>query len=183
MVETQAGRTNKTVLIRAIAGEVLFIARQILNPPPHLEQEGDQLLRGTKRLNAKKVAQWEQEIQEEDREVEETALSLRETGAEAGFPNTREDTSDESGTPTSHRRRRLLAAHHKEFIGEDGDEDESCQMAMGRPNNSGTSSSSPNMGAPGDVAEGADFNDTGEDGTTVRLQTDWTLIKKRRIRT
>ena len=51
--------------------------------------------------------------------------------------------SEESGTPTSHRRRRLLAEHHTDFIGEDprDDEDQSCLMAMGRADSEGTSSS------------------------------------------
>ena len=49
------------------------------------------------------------------REVEEAAMSLRETGGEATL-------EDETQSPTtssnSHRRRRALAAHHKDFIGE-----------------------------------------------------------------
>ena len=61
VVETQAGTSNESVLIRAIAGEVHAVARHLLNSPPHLEQEGESLLRGTKRLLAGEVVQWEQQ--------------------------------------------------------------------------------------------------------------------------
>ena len=73
LVETQSGRTDETViLIRAIAGEIYSIAREILDSPPHhLEQEGDQFFRGTKRLHAGEVVEWEQATQEENQEVEE----------------------------------------------------------------------------------------------------------------
>ena len=98
-------------------GEIHSVAREILHSPPHLEQEGERLLRGTKRLYAGEVAQWQQ-VEDEGCEIEETACSLRETGEYDGFHTAPDEESDESGTETSHRRRRMLAGHHKEFIGE-----------------------------------------------------------------
>ena len=66
------------MLIRAIAGEVHTVARHLLHSPPHLEHEGESLLRGTKRLLVGEVAQWEQQVQDEEREVEETTIALHE---------------------------------------------------------------------------------------------------------
>ena len=66
--------------------------------------------------------------------MEETAIPLRETGGEDGSPNTKDTTSEESGTPTSHKRR-----------------------------SEGTSSSSPNMNHMGDEAGGEGHNGTGEE--------------------
>ena len=57
VVEAQTRRTNETRLIRAIAGEVHSIARTVLLSPPHLELEGKQLQRGSKRLHGGDVAQ------------------------------------------------------------------------------------------------------------------------------
>ena len=56
-------------------------------------------------------------------------MTMMETGGEE--PS--EEGSQDS-TPDSHRRRRLLAAHHKDFIGEDSrkSDNENCLMAMGR---------------------------------------------------
>ena len=86
-----------------------------------------------------------EQVREEEQEVEETAMSLEETGGEDAHDSV-------ARSPTSstncHRRRRMLAMHHKEFIGEDdgGTDDEHCLMAMGRY----ASSSSSQDGAPPD---------------------------------
>ena len=57
VIETEGGRTAETFLIRTIAGEIHNIARHILYRS-QLEEEGEQLQRGTKRLSAAEVIQW-----------------------------------------------------------------------------------------------------------------------------
>ena len=120
VIEAQGGRTNETSLDS--------VARHLLHQR-QLEDEGDQLRRGTKRLSAAEVVQWERHLADNEQEEEETAMTMMETGGEE--PS--EEGSQDS-TPDSHRRRRLLAAHHKDFIGEDSrkSDDENCLMAMGR---------------------------------------------------
>ena len=128
VIAAQGGRTNKTSLVRAIAGEIHSVARHLLHQR-QLEDEGDQLQRGTNRLSAAEVVQWERHLADNEQEEEETAMTMMETGGEE--PS--EEGSQDS-TPDSHRRRRLLTAHHKDFIGEDSrkSDDENCLMAMGR---------------------------------------------------
>ena len=98
VIETQMGRNNETVLIRPTAAEVHTVARQLLHTLPHLEHEGESLQRGTKRLLAGEVAQWQQQVQEEEMKIEETALALRETGEGATFRD--EEEGQSSGTDT-----------------------------------------------------------------------------------
>ena len=143
VIETQMGRNNETILVRAIAGEIHRIARHLLCHQQHLQEEGELLHRGTKRLSAEEVVQWEQQVREEEQEVEETAMTLEETGGE-DMPES--DAHSPTSTANSHRRRRMLAMHHKEFIGEDGGgtDDEHCLMAMERY----ASSSSSQNGEP-----------------------------------
>ena len=133
------GRTAETSLIWTMAGEIDNIARHILQQS-QLEEEGEQLQRGTKRLSAAEVAQWERHIADEEQEEEEATATLMETGEE---PRSEDDTR--SSTPNSHRRRRLLPAHHQDFIGEDGErsDDEQCLMAMGRYTSSSSSQDEP----------------------------------------
>ena len=139
VIETEMGRTAETSLIWTMAGEIHNIARHILQQS-QLEEEGEQLQRGTKRLSAAEVAQWERHIADEEQEEEEATATLMETGEE---PRSEDDTR--SSTPNSHRRRRLLAAHHQDFIGEDGErsDDEQCLMAMGRYTSSSSSQDEP----------------------------------------
>ena len=85
------------------------------------------------------------------------------------------DTAGESAQPSSsepdsqrsHRRRRLLAAYHKDFIGEhpkhDSHDDENCMMAMGRAS-SEAATSSPTSHPEDEVAA-----DGGEDQTGQNL--------------
>ena len=108
VIEAEGGRTNETSLVRAIAGEIHSVARHLLHQR-QLESEGDQLQRGTKRLSAAEVVQWERHLADNEQEEEETAMTMMETGGEE--PS--EEGSQDS-THDSHRRRRLLAAHHKE---------------------------------------------------------------------
>ena len=115
VIETQTGRNDETQLIRTIATEIHTIARQLLHQPD-LQDEGDNLRQGTKRLLSGEIAQWEQHVQDEEQEAEEMAMSLAETGEET--PQTNEGGSPASSAD-SHRRRRELAARHKEFVGED----------------------------------------------------------------
>ena len=77
-----------------------------------------------------------------------------------------EETSQDSGTDTSHRRRRMLAAHHKEFIGEDPreperEDDAQCLMAMERDSSPRSSSSGPNPVAAVDTLPEEDNNGRG----------------------
>ena len=139
VIETEMGRTAETSLIWTIAWEIHNIARHILHQS-QLEEEGEQLQRGTKRLSAAEVAQWERHIAGEEQEEEEATATLMETGEE---PRSEDDTR--SSTPNSHRRRRLLAAHHQDFIGEDGErsDDEQCLMTMGRYTSSSSSQDKP----------------------------------------
>ena len=124
------GRNDETQLIRTIAMEIHTIARHLLHQPD-LQEEGDNLRQGTKRLLPGEIAQWEQHVQDEEQEAEEMAMSLAETGEEPPQSSERKSLAS-SADP--HRRRRELAAHHKEFIGEDPHhtDDENCLMAMGR---------------------------------------------------
>ena len=130
VIETQTGRSDETKLIRTIAAEIHTVARHLLHQP-QLQEEGESLHRGTKRLLVGEVAQWEQQVQQEELEVEETAMSLIETGGEATLRD--EGQSSTPSSASSHRRRRALAEHHKDFIGEDteGIDDESCLMRWG----------------------------------------------------
>ena len=80
LIETQMGRNNETILVRTIASEVHTVAWQILHSTPQLENEGESLERGTKRLYAGEVAQWEQHMQDEETEVEEASMALLATG-------------------------------------------------------------------------------------------------------
>ena len=153
-IETQGGRTNETSLVRAIAGEIHSVARHLLHQR-QLEDEGDQLQRGTKRLSAAEVVQWERHLADNEQEEEDTATTMMETGGEE--PS--EEGSQDS-TPDSHRRRRLLAAHHKDFIVEDGrkSDDENCLMAMGRYDSN--SSSQEEVPPANDAAEAPAKEDT-----------------------
>ena len=139
VIETEGGRTAETFLIRTIAGEIHNIARHILYRS-QLEEEGEQLQRGTKRLSAAEIIQWEHHIEDEEQEEEEATATLMEAGEE---PRPEDDTR--SSTPNSHRRRRLLAAHHQDFIGEDGErsDDEQCLMAIRRYTSSSSSQDEP----------------------------------------
>ena len=118
VIETQLGRKNETTLVRTIAGEIHRIARQLLCHQQHLQEEGESLSRGIiiKRLSAEEVVQWEQQVRDEEDEVTETAMSLEETGGEDAQER---DAHSPTSTANSHRRRRMLPMHHKEFIGED----------------------------------------------------------------
>ena len=78
--------------------------------------------------------------QDEETEVEEATMALLETGEGTTF---REEDDQSSGTEDSHRRCRMLAARHKDHIGED-EGDGHCLMAMGRDISSRSSSSSHN---------------------------------------
>ena len=162
------GGNHETVLIRTIAAEIHTVARRLLHSLPHLERDGESLRRGTKRLLAGEVAQWEQQVQEEVMEIEETALALQETGEFDTAMD--EEASQGSRTDTSHRRRRALAAHHKHFIGEDPTEsndegDGHCLMAMERDISPRSSSSSPDPVVPGGhlPEEDSDNEDIGDD--------------------
>ena len=139
------GRSDETILVRTIAGEIHRIARHLLCHQEHLHEEGESLHRGTKRLSAEEIVQWEQHVREEEQEEEEAAMSMVETGGEEAQET---DVNSPASTVNSHRCRRLLAIHHKEFIGEDnGDtDDEHCLMAMERYD----SGSSSQDGAPPD---------------------------------
>ena len=81
VIETQGGRTNETSLVRAIAGEIHSVARHLLHQR-QLEDEGDQLQRGTKRLSAAEVVQWKRHLADNEQEEEETAMTMMETGGE-----------------------------------------------------------------------------------------------------
>ena len=150
----QTGRNDETQLVRTVAMEIHTIARHLLHHPD-LQDEGENLRQGTKRLLPGEIAQWEHHVQDEEQEVEEIAVSLAKTGEEA-------HQSDERGSPVNsadlHRRRRELAAHHKEFVGEDPPptDDESCLMAMGRdfPSSSSDQDDPPRAeGAPEQAGE------------------------------
>ena len=128
VIETQGKRTYETSLVRALAGEIHIVARYLLHQR-QLEDEGDQLQTGTKRLSAAEVVQWERHLADNEQEEEKTAMRMMETGGKE--PS---EESSQDSTLDSHRRRRLLAAHDKDFIGEDGrkSDDENCLVAMGR---------------------------------------------------
>ena len=162
VIETQMGRNDETTLVRAIAGEIHRIARHLLCHPEHLREDGESLNRGTKRLSAEEVVQWEQHVRKEEQEVEEAAMSMAETGGEDTHES---DAHSPVSTANSHRRWRMLAMHHKEFIGEDngGTDDEHCLMAMERYD----SSSSSQDGAPPDE-EPQEREEEEGNGTTGR---------------
>ena len=156
-------RNDETILVRTIAGEIHRIARHLLCHQETLHEEGESLHRGTKRLCAEEVVQWEQHVREEEQEEEEeAAMSMVETGGEDAHET---DVNSPASTVNSHRRRRLLAIHHKEFIGEDNGEtdDEHCLMAMERYD----SGSSSQDGAPPDE-EPQEREEEEVNGTTGR---------------
>ena len=111
-------------------------------------------------------------------EIEETALALQETGE---YETLRDEEDQSSGTDTSHRRRRAMAAHHKDYIGEDPKEsddegDGHCLMAMGRDISSRSSSSSRDPVPPVDHLPEGENEDIGDDEETTKrtgeLETD-----------
>ena len=170
VIETQMGRNNETMLVRAIAGEIHRIAGHLLCHQQHLQEEGESLHRGTKRLSAEEVVQWEQQVREEEQEVEETAMTLEETGGEDMLES---DAHSPTSTANSHRRRRMLAMHHKEFIGEDGGgtDDEHCLMAMGRyASSSSSQNGEPSEEAPQEREEEEEIN--GTTGRTGEMESD-----------
>ena len=170
VIETQMGSNNETILVRAIAGEIHRIARHLLCHQQHLQEEGGSLYRGTKRLSAEEVVQWEQQVREEEQEVEDTAMTLEETGRE-DMPES--DARSPTSTANSHRRRRMLAMHHKEFSGEDGGgtDDERCLMAMGGyASSSSSQNGEPPEEAPQEREEEEEIN--GTTGRTAEMESD-----------
>ena len=110
------GRNNETILVRTIASEVHTVARQILHSTPQLENEGESLERGTKRLYAGEVAQWEQHMQDEETEVEEATMALLETGEATTLME--EESKAPGQTTTCRKRKKQTQAMMREQRGE-----------------------------------------------------------------
>ena len=107
---------EEILLIKDVAGEIYRLGQELPGGEAIHPGEHDQLQRGTKSLSAADVAQWEQRCQEEEEEAAAAAAALEMGEDEYSRTLARSN----SGEPNdSHRRRRMLTAHHKGFIGED----------------------------------------------------------------
>ena len=104
IVESEARRNSETTLIRAVAGEIHRIARELLGKEVSLEEAEEHLRRGVKRFGGPGVAHEEEEMEAEMGRASRDGMVMNRRGARQ--------------TGDSHRRRHTLAAHHKDFVSE-----------------------------------------------------------------